>query len=955
MNVNGSRFQLLLGKADWGTCTGPDQSLGAYWTPDADSPEVAVPHNTLPSWDEESDRLSLSQLVEELPATAGEAPVSVSDRRAAAVDRFGNVYAISESRLAIDVTPPDNGGIASIFWPDARTRPVAPQNPFTDASPPAEVIGTFTALAITCEHFLVAAFVTEGRTGLLRFDLVGGGAPEAFALDAEFPNPVADMAPDDMGGLWLLETATPSLFRLDRGLQPLRVTQPVIEPDAFQPVGPLAERTHPVASEKFSVAFDLNRHPVQIIAGENGEIFVLAHRIPPTFAADEIRSVFYAIHPGSNSLDEIGFDEKSWVMFAYGPTGPFGTDTKACLVTVPSTGNQAMAFAIERDPSGHATALVARPWLLPMRRFGGRGLLYREPQIVYDCIYPRDGWIPLARQPRRQFASTNTFQSRVFDSAVPQCLWDRIRLDACIPSGTRIRFWARAADDEILFDGMAEQDWIEQPLPYLNTDGGELPGKGARAALHTDRQHGTGCWDLLLQNAVGRYAQLKIELTGDRRNSPMLRALRIWYPRFSYTERFLPTLYREDTASANFLDRFLASMEGVNSVIEGKIASAQMLFDTRCASPEMLEWLSSWFDVALDVSWTEARRRIFLRNAVTFFGWRGTMAGMLLALRLAFDDTLGDADFKFGARPCTGPGTIRIVEAFSTARFSALRPAQSTLPLSGPGWTSLESDWTPAEGGSGLFARLQRPATGRFPLFVDPETDGAEAAIMFNAFGFSPVMGAMERHLWRDYQQANRPANDADRPLVDVPVDTVPEAISALWIGYLALKSKIREQWQNYLEQRHRRIEMLNQSYQSNWRSFAEIPIPDHVPEGEQAIMDWLLFEGQLLPRQNAAHRFSVLLPVKSVNQSQAELEAAMALAMRIVAIEKPAHTICDVRFYWAMNRVGEARIGSDTELGAGSRAPELIPPAILGQTYLGSSFVGGPQGRVEKRERLAC
>lgn len=100
-----------------------------------------------------------------------------------------------------------------------------------------------------------------------------------------------------------------------------------------------------------------------------------------------------------------------------------------------------------------------------------------------------------------------------------------------------------------------------------------------------------------------------------------------------------------------------------------------------------------------------------------------------------------------------------------------------------------------------------------------------------------------------------------------------------------------------------------------------------------------------------AAHRFSVLLPVRSVNQSGYELEADMALAKRIVEIEKPAHTVCDVRFYWAMNRVGAARIGSDTELGAGSRAPELLsrPPfwvrpisaAVLSEARKAASNIG--------------
>ncbi|MFM8360005.1 MAG: hypothetical protein ACKOET_15775, partial [Verrucomicrobiota bacterium] len=63
-------------------------------------------------------------------------------------------------------------------------------------------------------------------------------------------------------------------------------------------------------------------------------------------------------------------------------------------------------------------------------------------------------------------------------------------------------------------------------------------------------------------------------------------------------------------------------------------------------------------------------------------------------------------------------------------------------------------------------------------------------------------------------------------------------------------------------------------------------------------------------------------------------------LADRIIRLEKPAHTVYDVRYFWAAFRAGDARLGEDTVLGPGSRSPDLWPGFELGTRHLSEAFL---------------
>jgi phage tail-like protein len=392
-------------------------------------------------------------------------------------------------------------------------------------------------------------------------------------------------------------------------------------------------------------------------------------------------------------------------------------------------------------------------------------------------------------------------------------------------------------------------------------------------------------------------------------------------------------------------------MESTLTSIEDRIVNLQALFDARIAPADTLAWLAGWFEVAFDPEWDERRQRLFVKRAMDFFQWRGTVHGLRLALELAFNNCIDESLFEGPASNVPGPRQIRIVETYQTRLTGSLAAGDPGGTEPGPREVTRAALWTPAEGNAGLVDRYAR-FVGREATFLEQVTPfplvppQAEAGSQWTAFvqsalGFVPSIGAAERARWRGFLLARDPSVTGVKLLRDWPAsDDDRDA----WRTFSAIAdgAPMRTRWHDFLARRYRRIEKLNRAWATSWPEFDLVALPDALPETESAQADWLQFERELLAIYRTAHRFSILLPVEGVTTDPAELERRLGLARRIVDLEKPAHTVFDVRYYWAFFRIGEARLGIDTQLGAGSRAPELIPDAVLGRAYIGASFVGG-------------
>jgi len=937
MRPDETRFHMLLGSDDWGRCRmtagTAETSLAVLWAQDFGMRPVEPP-----DWDSERGVITLPQ-VRNLPQmTPGDEPLSLANRRAAAADVNGNIYWIGRDRGRLFVRSAGSGR-SGPFWPDRRSRRPA-RDVFGPVEPERPTERRYSALAVTEEGWLIAAFEEAGATGLSQFDLIGGGAPSDTLWPADDPIRARDLAPGCCGGLWLLDDRQ-RLFELDRALGVVGLGAATPETDLFQTDGggdPRSHATAPAPGGRDLTELDPAIDAIAIEALPDGALALLSRGatdgrlfLLPAEGAPPPPALPIAFVPHDMALGTVTLRDRA---------------TALRLAVTGGSGNWAIGFRIEGE--GAAQRLHTTPEVFPLRRYGGLALVGVRGALNYDSG-ESPSWTALVERPRLRFATDVSFKTPIFDAGTPQCTWDRLRFDGCVPAGTALTVEAICADDEAQSASDLVGEWFVQPRPILNPAGSEFAGYGPSAIPATDAANGKGSWELLLQRMRGRYLQLRITLSGDGDASPHVRALRAWYPRQSWSERYLPAVYRSDPEPADFLERYLANMEGTVSVIERRIADAQALFDPRTAPAETLDWLASWFDVALDPAWDERRRRLFVAYAVRFFGLRGTLRGIGAALALAFDECVDAQIFTGDVAEQSG---IRIVESFLTRRLSALTPQAGGAKL-----------WTPEEGNIGLADRIAQ-AVGEeiatpaeraqpVPFFPAENEDPAEwATAMAAALGFVPEAGGAERTRWRQYQTSF----GGTAQMADLPRNKVPQAMRVKWDGFTALASRSRRLWQEFLQGRYRTLNALNIAHGASWLSFAELSLPDHLPATTAGQEDWRAFEGAVLATDAAAHRFTILLPVTNVQTDAAALAERAALARRIVELEKPAHTIFDVRFFYAMNRIGEARLGLDTMLGQGSRAPELLPPAILGSAYLGESFIG-PDGPPDSdgRRRVAC
>jgi phage tail-like protein len=223
--------------------------------------------------------------------------------------------------------------------------------------------------------------------------------------------------------------------------------------------------------------------------------------------------------------------------------------------------------------------------------------------------------------PSPRYATAGTFVTTALDSRRHRCVWHRIGLAAGVPAGTSITVRTLTAEVPLSAAEAAA-------LPADRWAGGQVHGVVGDAP-----------WDCLVLSPPGRYLWLRLELVGGGATTPVLRAIRIGYPRVT-TARFLPAVFREESTAADFTERFVALLDEVRAGVDRRIDSVPALLDPNASpdgsagGPDFLGFLAAWLGLSEDVGLPSYRRRRLVAEAHRLYRLRGTPAGIRLHLEI---------------------------------------------------------------------------------------------------------------------------------------------------------------------------------------------------------------------------------------------------------------------------------------------------------------------------------
>jgi phage tail-like protein len=240
----------------------------------------------------------------------------------------------------------------------------------------------------------------------------------------------------------------------------------------------------------------------------------------------------------------------------------------------------------------------------------------------------------------RRYAVTGSLRTMALDSGVDGCPWHRVRMDADQPPGTVVTI--RLATTTDLSQQPGDTQW--QTLP-------------------------SGASDALITAPPGRYLHVELGLSGDGRETPVVRSVRADFDVATSLDR-LPAAYQTGSG-AEFTKRFLSLFDASLGELDEAIRLAPLLLDPRGIPDHVLPALAARAGIPADPAWPPDRLRRLLVTWPRLAPLLGTSRGLRLLIAVVYGVQVAVEEPGL-ARPWGGLGQSRLgqVRLFGLSRAS---------------------------------------------------------------------------------------------------------------------------------------------------------------------------------------------------------------------------------------------------------------------------------------------
>ncbi len=208
---------------------------------------------------------------------------------------------------------------------------------------------------------------------------------------------------------------------------------------------------------------------------------------------------------------------------------------------------------------------------------------------------------PLADRPRSpRWVTAGELTTEPIDSGLSRCRWHRVSLDADVPAGTMLAIAVTVTEDGEPGAAPDPRDWQRVPAGIL---------------------------DFLVDQPPGRHLRLRLALAGDGTATPVVRRVRLDFPRATSAD-LLPAAYLQEPAAEDFTERFLSLFDTSLSNVDRAIERHPALLDAAGVPDGVLTWLGGLIGQSFEAGWSPDVRRRLLLAAGDLYRRRGTPAAL---------------------------------------------------------------------------------------------------------------------------------------------------------------------------------------------------------------------------------------------------------------------------------------------------------------------------------------